>query len=374
MKIKTNEGFDPLLRICFENQIRIKKESGRDRTASNYYSSWKKLSVYLGDRINNLTVKELTPEIVQGFVRWLVREGDGIEKLSPGTQDFYLRNLKTMYKKVLNELDPIPIMKSPFDGLHIKVPPTRKRALPSQSIKNLATLDLSENPQYLPALHLALFLFYARGMCFIDVFKLQQTDLTDGYIHYVRSKTGVALQVKVTPEMKKISEKYYQSGSPWIFPFLHEKIQGKGEITPQSSLHRINDYLKKIGKIAGFPYPLTTYVMRHSWASMMLEADSGLGVISQSLGHTSLQTTEIYLGRLSIGKIDKAADNMLDHLVRPSKKKENRKKEKSDQDRVVTVSSDPHLTDSSFPFSRSMKKFKARFKQLASTFMTKIRS
>lgn len=69
MKIKTNEGFDPLLRICFEKQIRIKKESGKDRTAANYYSSWKKLEAYLKEEANNLTVKKLTPEIAQGFVK-----------------------------------------------------------------------------------------------------------------------------------------------------------------------------------------------------------------------------------------------------------------------------------------------------------------
>ena len=48
----------------------------------------------------------------------------------------------------------------------------------------------------------------------------------------------------------------------------------------------------------------------------MLEAGAEIGVISQSMGHTSLHTTEIYLGQLSITKMDKATDKMLDILVR----------------------------------------------------------
>ena len=62
--------------------------------------------------------------------------------------------------------------------------------------------------------------------------------------------------------------------------------------------------------------------MRHSWASLMLESGSEIGVISQSLGHMSLQTTQIYLGQLSKSKMDKASEDMLDHLVRGSRKKQ----------------------------------------------------
>lgn len=322
MKKEKKEGIYPKLRTCLEDQVRIKKEAGKERTAGNYLSAWKKLEAYLGDRADRFTLADLTAEVARDFMAWMSGcEERGLKPLSQGTQDFYLRNLKTMYKKAV-EGRGLPTRKGmPFDGLHIKVPPTRKRALPDHGIKNLSRLDLSEHPNSLSALHLALFLFYARGMCFIDVFNLETKNIHDGYIHYIRSKTGVALQVKITPEMETIIELYQRPDTTCIFPFLHEKIQGKGKITPQSSLHRINDCLKKIGRKLGFAQPLTTYVMRHSWASMMLEADSGLGVISQSLGHTSLHTTEIYLGHLSVSKIDKAAESMLDNLVRPAKKK-----------------------------------------------------
>ena len=126
------------------------------------------------------------------------------------------------------------------------------------------------------------------------------------------------MQVKITPEIKNIIFSYRRFNNPWIFPFLHEKISGEGEVTAQSALRRVNRHLKKMGEQLHFEQPFTTYVMRHSWASMMLEANSEIGIISQSLGHMSLRTIEIYLGRISVSKIDRASDNMLNNLVRSS--------------------------------------------------------
>ena len=148
----------------------------------------------------------------------------------------------------------------------------------------------------------------------------------NGYIQYNRSKTQAILQVKITPEMHQIMQLYKRKECRWVFPFLHEKLIGKGTLTAQSSLHRMNSYLKDIGDELRLPYPLTTYVMRHSWASLMLEAGSEIGVISQSLGHMSLQTTEIYLGKLSKSKMDKASEVMLDNLVRPKSGKSKQEK------------------------------------------------
>lgn len=308
----------PRLKDCFEKQIHMKEEAGKERTASNYRSAWNKFSSFLGKRKSGeITLADLTTDLIQHYLLWLLQDEDtGNALLSPGSQDFYLRNLKAMYNKVIKELRFISPSGNPFSNLYIQVPPTRKRALAKEELKRLSELDLSDTPEKFAALHLALFLFYARGMCFVDAFKLKKENLNGDYMHYIRSKTGATLQVKITPEMNRIIHMYHRKDSPWLFPFLHDKIQGKGTVTAQSSLHRINGYLKQIGNDLGYLQPLTTYVMRHSWASMMLEAGAEIGVISQSMGHTSLHTTEIYLGQLSRTKMDKATDKMLDILVR----------------------------------------------------------
>ncbi|WP_455640289.1 tyrosine-type recombinase/integrase [Parabacteroides sp.] len=322
--IETSLSYPPF-RDCVERLVRRKIEAERDRTAANYRSAWKKFVSFLGrKRAIGLVITDITPVMIQEFVMWLLQdEKSGNDLLSPGTQDFYLRNLKAMYNSIKKDLR-YRREGNPFDGLRISVPPTRKRALPLRQLKRLVELDLSDNPNQYAALQLSLFLFYARGMCFVDAFKLEKDNVRGGYIQYTRSKTQVALQVKITPEMEEIMYRYKRNNSRWVFPFLHEKTIGVGEISEQSSLHRVNSFLKEIGEKLGLSYPLTTYVMRHSWASLMLESGSEIGIISQSLGHTSLQTTEIYLGQLSKSKMDRASDSMLNNLVRPeSKRKRN---------------------------------------------------
>ncbi len=114
-------------------------------------------------------------------------------------------------------------------------------------------------------------------------FNLRHSNINDDYIHYVRSKTGVSDASKDHPrDEKNIIFSYRRFNNPWIFPFLHEKISGEGEVTAQSALRRVNRHLKKMGEQLHFEQPFTTYVMRHSWASMMLEANSEIGIISQS--------------------------------------------------------------------------------------------
>lgn len=292
-----------------------KLQAGKGRTADNYLSAANKFCVFLNDKADTLTLLNITPHLIGSYLDWLVRT----EELAEGTIDFYLRTVKAMYNQGIKEFRLQQQAGNPFAGTAIKVPATRKRALPDELFTRLMCLDLSDKPRQLTALHLALFLFYARGMSFIDAFNLTDANIVDNYIVYNRSKTHASLQVKITPEMKQLLKMYRKKHCPWIFPFLHEKVKGYGEVTPQSSLRRMNTYLKEIGGMLELPHPLTTYVMRHSWASMMLEAGSELGVISQSLGHTSMHTTEIYLSNLSVGKIDKAADDMLNTFVRKKK-------------------------------------------------------
>ncbi len=318
LKVKEKQqvsAANPYFTDYMKTLVLRKMKAGKNRTADNYLSALNKFSAYLKEEADGLPLENLSPALLQDYLQWLIHT----EELSEGTIDFYLRTLKAMYNQGVKEFHLQFTSGHPFAGTTIKVPPTRKRALPDEVFNRLMSLDLSDKPHLLTALHLALFIFYARGMSFIDVYNLTHENIVDNYLIYVRSKTQVSLQVKITPEMKHLLKLYRRKHSAWIFPFLHEKMHGYGDVSAQSSLRRINRYLREVGDMLELQHPLTTYVMRHSWASLMLEAGSELGVISQSLGHTSMHTTEIYLSNLSVGKIDKAADDMLNAFIRKKK-------------------------------------------------------
>lgn len=76
----------------------------------------------------------------------------------------------------------------------------------------------------------------------------------------------------------------------------------------------INRKLKEIGKLARFPCRLSMYVNRHSWASIARKENIPLPVISESMGHSSEMTTQIYLASIQTSAVDNANKKILKGL------------------------------------------------------------
>jgi len=102
----------------------------------------------------------------------------------------------------------------------------------------------------------------------------------------------------ITPEMQSIMDKWGnpdKSPNAYIFNFLI------GNETPMQIKTRIRDvvsncnrHLRKIGKVIGIE-GLSTYVARHSYATVLKRSGANISYISESLGHNDLKTTENYL-------------------------------------------------------------------------------
>ena len=71
------------------------------------------------------------------------------------------------------------------------------------------------------------------------------------------------------------------------------------------ALERVNRNLKEVARMAGIDAPLSTYVSRHSWASQAKASRAPIAVISESLGHTSEKTTQIYLKEFDQSVVDR---------------------------------------------------------------------
>ena len=65
---------------------------------------------------------------------------------------------------------------------------------------------------------------------------------------------------------------------------------------------------------------LTSYVSRHSWASAARQQNVPLSIISQSMGHDSEKTTEIYLKSLDCNIINKTNHELLNNVFRSVKR------------------------------------------------------
>lgn len=182
---------------------------------------------------------------------------------------------------------------------------TRKRALYDEDLRRIRILDLRSQPELEFARDIFIFLFFCRGMSFIDAAFLRKTDIKSGNIVYRRRKTGQRLEIKVINQIANIINHYSDPKSPYLLPII--KHPGRNERRQyETALRRVNNALKTIGLMIGLSIPLTTYVSRHSWASIAKKKNVPIAVISDALGHESVATTQIYLDSIDTAAIDRA--------------------------------------------------------------------
>ena len=74
---------------------------------------------------------------------------------------------------------------------------------------------------------------------------------------------------------------------------------------------RLNRELKRLGEQIGLEMPLTTYVARDTFATVLKRSGVSVALISESLRHSDLSTTQIYLDSFENSQIDAALQHLL---------------------------------------------------------------
>lgn len=230
------------------------------------------------------------------------------EGLCPNTISYYMRKLRGLYNQAVE--GGYTIDRQPFRHVYTGVAKTAKRAVTLDAVKSLKALDLTERPVDAFARDVFLFSFYTCGMAPVDIAYLQKKDLRNGFVCYRRKKTSQLLKVKWTAEMNAIVSRYGAADSIYMLPLIKSNDR---DMRRQylSATHLINKHLKQLGKEIGLAEPLTLYVARHTWASVALNNNVPIGVISQGMGHDSEKTTRIYLASLDTSTLDKANEGII---------------------------------------------------------------
>ena len=86
-----------------------------------------------------------------------------------------------------------------------------------------------------------------------------------------------------------------------------------GQHSEKYSAKSVQEVIKKAAKAAKIKQTVTPHVMRHCFATHLLEDGVDLRVIQELLGHSSSKTTEIYtfVSRKSIMNIKSPFDDIL---------------------------------------------------------------
>lgn len=119
---------------------------------------------------------------------------------------------------------------------------------------------------------------------------MRRADIKDGidgnlWIMSERQKTNSPTNVPLLPQALKIIEKYKD----------HPICVQRGTVLPVSSNQKMNEYLKEIAILCGFPFTLNTHMARRTFGSTVtLNNNVPINVVKEMLGHSSVKQTEAY--------------------------------------------------------------------------------
>ncbi len=280
------------------------KKFGRVRTGETYQQTLRSFMKFRNGV--DLYFDMLDADMVEQYESYM-----RANNLSRNTTSFYMRILRCIYNRAVE--DNLTQQADPFRRVYTGVDKTAKRAITLKKVKRIKDLDLSDTLDLDYARDMFLFSFYLRGMSFIDLAYLRKKDLSNGYITYIRKKTGQQLTIRWERSMQDIIDKYPENPTQYLLPIITKQDSTERKQYLNKILF-VNRKLKQIAKLAKISTPLTMYVSRHSWASIAKSKNVPLSVISEGMGHDNEETTRIYLAAIQTNQIDDANRRILKDL------------------------------------------------------------
>ncbi len=280
----------------FEEYIQQLRAENSIKTALTYQNSLNSLLKFK----RGLDFKDITPQFLKRYEIHELQKGN-----SPTSVSIYLRCLKAIVNLAIRNGD-FELSKYPFGKNGYAVPKVNniKKALTENELKALiAYSPQSENEAFVKDMFL--FSFYCNGINFKDVALLKWQNIEGDKVTFVRAKTsktrtaGKPITLYLNSRAKEILCKYAntdKTAENYVFPFFEPHLTAEKQVYRLIQIiSKINKNLKVIASKLDFQKNLTTYVARHTFATLLKRKGLPTALISEGLGHSSVKITENYL-------------------------------------------------------------------------------
>lgn len=271
----------PLL-TRFHEELRLRGYAPPTRKA--YLGHVRRFLVEMGD----------APDLAEALRRYALRRIEG-GRMSSSYHNQFTSALRLFCSTVLDQdVEDLPLQR------HRRERPLPSVLSPDELRRFLAAV---RNPKHRAILGLA----YSAGLRVSEVVRLRPDDLNRdrGLLQIRAGKGRKDRSTLLSPAALALVDAYLEGASPgkWLFP------------GPRPSRHLSARSVQKVTADArvraGITKPVTPHILRHSFATHLLEKGTDVRLIQELLGHASVRTTEIYthVSRRHLARIQSPFDD-----------------------------------------------------------------
>lgn len=249
-------------------EMRIRNYS--ERTITTYVSLFKGLQSYFSKPSNDITLAD-----VKDYIYHRIQN----DQVSVSTVNQTISSWKIVYVHLLGK-----------NWKEFRIArPRRNKALPEvlSFMEARSLIHAPTNLKHRAMLHV----LYSTGMRRNELLALRPKDIDSSrmVINIRQGKGKKDRQVPLHPKLLDILRKYFKRYRPAVYLF-----EGLGGNVPYSATSLLN-IIKASARKSRITKTVSPHTLRHCFATHMLEKGANLKVIQQLMGHTSLNTTSVYL-------------------------------------------------------------------------------
>lgn len=252
-------------------------------TLQRFEAGFKHALIFMKIQYRNeeLPLSEINHKFITGFEFYL-------KTIAKCQHNSAMKHMKALKKVIRIGLANDYIRKDPFASYKITTKNVDKGYLSESEIKTLIEKEFS-----IERINIVkdLFLFQCyTGLAYLDMASLTNENIQLGidgakWIYTKRKKTGTSCHIPIFPVAQRIIEKYANHPAKIV----------SGKLLPAPSNQKMNAYLKEVADLCGINKNMHTHMARHTYATTVTLLNGiPLETVSKLLGHSKIQTTQVY--------------------------------------------------------------------------------
>ena len=185
----------------------------------------------------------------------------------------------------------VKVLRRPYREIDLVYPKRPERLPVILSEEEVARLIESAITSYHRVILMTL---YGTGLRREELCRLKVTDIDSQrmVVHVRQGKGNKDRDVTLSPRLLEVLRAYWKWRKPktYLFPSLYRK-RPEQPIDSKTVWHAVREAARR----AGIKKKVSPHLLRHSWATHLLERGTDLKTIQVLLGHVDLEATTIYL-------------------------------------------------------------------------------